>query len=232
MTLLNGGLCGRRQSMVGRREFLQKAAMGCGLLALTDLLAQECASAEKDPGDAGGLAALPRNHFPAKAKSIVWLFMEGAPSSVDLFDPKPELDKQAGKRIDIPTFNADTGPLMKSPFRFQQYGESGAWVCEKFQRVARHVDEMAFIKSLYTESVNHVPALYQMNTGLPRAGFPAVGSWMTYGLGSENRNLPGFIVLGSNEGVKGGPLNWSSGFLPAEHQGTLFRTQGTPPPQS
>ena len=220
MSFRHGEHCGRRELVAGRRDFLQKAGMGCGLLALGDLLAHESV--------AGGLPSLPRTHFPARAKSIVWLFMEGAPSSVDLFDPKPELDKQAGKRIDIETFNADTGPLMKSPFRFQQYGESGAWVCEKFQHIARHVDEMAFIKSLYTESVNHVPALYQMNTGLPRAGFPAAGSWMTYGLGSENQNLPGFIVLGSNQGVKGGPLNWSSGFLPAEHQGTLFRTEGAP----
>jgi hypothetical protein len=227
MSWHNGEPCGRRQSVVDRRDFLQKAGLGCGLLALGDLLARESAAGERTPV-AGGPPSPSRTHFPAQAKSIVWLFMEGAPSSVDLFDPKPELDKQAGKRIDIATFNADTGPLMKSPFRFQQYGESGAWVCEHFPHLARHVDEIAFIKSLYTESVNHVPALYQMNTGLPRPGFPAAGSWMSYGLGSENENLPGFIVLGSNQGVKGGPLNWSSGFLPAEHQGTLFRTPGTP----
>jgi hypothetical protein len=218
--------CGRRHSVLGRRDFLEKAGLGCGLLALGDLLARESAAAGE--AAAGELRSAARTHFPAKAKSIVWLFMEGAPSSVDLFDPKPELDRQAGRRIDIATFNADTGPLMKSPFRFQQYGESGAWVCDQFPHLARHVDEIAFIKSLYTESVNHVPALYQINTGLPRPGFPAAGAWMSYGLGSENRNLPGFIVLGSNEGVKGGPLNWSNGFLPAEHQGTLFRTQGTP----
>jgi hypothetical protein len=227
MSVQSGQHCGQRQSVVGRRDFFQKAGLGCGLLALGDLLARESAADEQAPV-ASAAPSLPRMHFPAKAKSIIWLFMEGAPSSVDLFDPKPELDKQAGKRIDIATFNADTGPLMKSPFRFEQYGESGAWVCDKFPHVARHVDEIAFIKSLYTESVNHVPALYQINTGLPRPGFPSAGSWMTYGLGSENQNLPGFIVLGSNEGVKGGPLNWSSGFLPAEHQGTLFRTPGVP----
>jgi hypothetical protein len=227
MSVRSGEHCGRRQSVFGRRDFLQKAGMGCGLLALGDLLARESA-ADTHLRVTSAAPSLPRTHFPAKAKSIIWLFMEGAPSSVDLFDPKPELDKQAGKRIDIATFNADTGPLMKSPFRFERYGGSGAWVCDKFPHVARHVDEIAFIKSLYTESVNHVPALYQINTGLPRPGFPAAGSWMTYGLGSENQNLPGFIVLGSNQGVKGGPLNWSSGFLPAEHQGTLFRTPGVP----
>jgi hypothetical protein len=227
MASRNGGHCGRRQSVNGRRDFLQKAGMGCGLLALSDLLAHE-STANDRALETSEESPASRTHFPAKATSIVWLFMEGAPSSVDLFDPKPELDKQAGKRIEIATFNADTGPLMKSPFRFQQYGESGAWVSDQFPHLARHVDEMAFIKSLHTESVNHVPALYQMNTGLPRPGFPAAGSWMTYGLGSENQNLPGYIVLGSNRGIKGGPLNWSSGFLPAEHQGTLFRTQGSP----
>ena len=205
--------------------------MGCGVLALGDLLARECTAEEAADAQktlATRVSSNPATHFPAKAKSVVWLFMEGAPSSVDLFDPKPQLDKHAGKRIEIATFNADTGPLMKSPFRFKRYGQSGAWVCDNFRHVAKHVDEIAFIKSLTTESVNHVPALYQMNTGLPRPGFPSVGSWMTYGLGSENQNLPGFVVLGSNQGVKGGPLNWNSGFLPAKHQGTLFRTQGSP----
>jgi hypothetical protein len=154
--------------------------------------------------------------------------MEGGPSAVDLFDPKPELDRQDGKRIDIDVFNGNPGPLMKSPFRFRQHGQSGAWVCEKYPGVARHVDDIAFIKSCYTESNNHVPALYQINTGIPRPGFPSAGAWVTYGLGSENRNLPGFVVLGNNQGVKGGPLNWGAGFLPTTYQGTLFRSEGSP----
>src|SRR6188768_3146577 len=128
MSLYREQHCGRRQPAVGRRDFLQKAGMGCGLLALGDLLASESAVEGHTPV-ASDVPAPPRTHFRAKAKSIVWLFMEGAPSSMDLFDPKPELDKQAGKRIDIATFNADTGPLMKSPFRFKRYGESGASVC-------------------------------------------------------------------------------------------------------
>ena len=159
-------------------------------------------------------AALQPPHFPAKAKSVIWLFMEGAPARVDLFDPKPELDKSDGKKIEIDVFNGNPGPLMKSPFKFQQYGECGAWVCEKYPNVARHVDEIAFIKSCYTESDDHVPALYQINTGIARPGFPTAGAWITYGLGSENRNLPGYVVLGNTQGVKGGPLNWSAGFLP------------------
>ncbi|MCA8989196.1 MAG: DUF1501 domain-containing protein, partial [Planctomycetaceae bacterium] len=154
--------------------------------------------------------------------------MEGAPSAVDMFDPKPELTRRDGQKIDIDVFNGNPGPLMKSPFKFQQYGESGAWVCEHYSHVAKHVDDFAFIRSCYSESNDHVPALYQINTGIPRPGFPSAGSWITYGLGSENQNLPGFVVLGNNQGVKGGNLNWSSGFLPTTYQGTLFRPEGNP----
>ena len=154
--------------------------------------------------------------------------MEGGPSGVDLFDPKPELTKRDGQKISIDVFNGNPGPLMKSPYSFKQYGQSGAWVCEKYTNVAKHVDDFAFIKSLYSESNDHVPALYQINTGIPRPGFPSAGAWVTYGLGSENRSLPGYVVIGNNQGVKGGPLNWSAGFLPTSYQGTLFRPQGTP----
>ena len=125
-------------------------------------------------------------------------------------------------------FNGNPGPLMKSPFRFKQYGQSGAWVCEKYPNVAKHVDDFAFIKSLHSESNDHVPALYQINTGIARPGFPAAGAWVTYGLGSENQNLPGYVVLGNNQGIKGGPLNWHAGFLPSTYQGTLFRPEGNP----
>jgi hypothetical protein len=130
--------------------------------------------------------------------------------------------------VEIAVFNGSPGPLMKSPFKFRRHGQSGAWVCDKYPNVAKHVDEFAFVKSLYTESNDHVPALYQINTGIPRPGFPSAGAWVTYGLGSENQNLPGFVVLGNRQGVKGGPINWSSGFLPAAHQGTLFRPEGNP----
>jgi len=154
--------------------------------------------------------------------------MEGAPSGFDLFDPKPELDRNDGKRVKIDVFNGNPGPLMKSPFKFRRHGQSGTWVCDRYPGVARHVDDLAFVKSLHTESNDHVPALYQINTGIPRPGFPSAGSWVTYGLGSENQNLPGFVVLGNRQGVKGGPMNWSSGFLPPARQGTLFRPEGNP----
>jgi hypothetical protein len=218
--------CGRYTLPATRRQFLARAGGGLGLLALADLM-QSVAGAADEPR--GSTAQPPRRpHFTPKAKSVIWLFMEGAPSAVDLFDPKPALDKSHGKRIKIDVFNGNPGPLMKSPFRFKRHGSSGAWVCEKYQHVARHVDDIAFIKSCFTESNDHVPALYQMNTGVARPGLPTAGAWVTYGLGSENRNLPGFVVLGNTQGIKGGPVNWSAGFLPTTYQGTLFRSQASP----
>lgn len=218
--------CGRFERIINRRHFLQRAGAGFGSVALTHLLAgQGLLSAETTATN----PLTPRTgHFPAKARSVIWLFMEGAPSAVDTFDPKPELTKRDGQKIEINVFNGNPGPLMKSPFQFKQYGQSGAWVCEKYTNVAKHVDDFAFIKSLHSESNDHVPALYQINTGIARPGFPAAGAWVTYGLGSENQNLPGYVVLGNNQGIKGGPLNWHAGFLPSTYQGTLFRPEGNP----
>ena len=217
--------CGRYERIISRRHFLERAGAGFGSVALAHLMAQQGLAAETSP--VNPLAPRPP-HFAAKAKSIIWLFMEGAPSAVDTFDPKPELTKRDGQKIEIDVFNGNPGPLMKSPFRFEQHGESGAWVCEKYPNVAKHVDHFAFIKSLHSESNDHVPALYQINTGIARPGFPAAGAWVTYGLGSENENLPGYVVLGNNQGIKGGPLNWHAGFLPSTYQGTLFRPEGNP----
>lgn len=198
------------------------------MLALADLLGKNSLlAAEAPPSPTNSLAPRPA-HFRAKAKSVIWLFMEGAPSAVDMFDPKPELTRRNGQRFAIDVFNGSPGPLMKSPFSFKQYGQSGAWVCEHYPNVAKHVDDFAFIKSCYSESNDHVPALYQINTGIPRPGFPSAGAWITYGLGSENSSLPGYVVLGNNQGVKGGNINWSSGFLPSTYQGTLFRPEGSP----
>ncbi len=169
-----------------------------------------------------------RGHFDAKVKSVIWLFMEGAPSAVDMFDRKPELDKRDGDTTDIQAFFGNPGPLMKSPFSFKQYGECGQWVCDRYTNVAKHVDKMAFIKSCYSDSNDHVPAIYQINSGLARPGFPTAGAWVTYGLGSENQDLPGYVVMGNTQGAKGGPHNWGAGFLPSTFQGTLFRSQGAP----
>ncbi len=218
--------CGRFQACGNRREFLERAGAGFGAIALQSLLAGSGELAAATPAE-NPLA--PRVvHFPAKANAVIWLFMEGAPSSADTFDYKPELTKRDGQTIDIDVFNGNPGPLMKSPFAFQQHGQSGAWVCEKYPNVARHVDDFAFIKSLHSDSNDHVPALYQINTGIARPGFSSAGAWVTYGLGSECENLPGYVVLGNTQGVKGGPLNWSAGFLPSAHQVTLFRSSGNP----
>src|SRR5262245_25634589 len=221
--------CGRFEKLTNRRDFLKKAGACFGLLGLADLLHGEgLLKSEAESLRSVDPMAPRQPQYPAKAKSIIWLFMEGAPSSVDLFDPKPELTKRDGQRIAIDVFNGNPGPLMKSPFRFRRYGQSGAWVCEKYPNVAKHVDDFGFIKSLYSESNDHVPALYQINTGIARPGFPSAGAWITYGLGSESHNLPGYVVLGNTQGVKGGPLNWSAGFLPTSYQGTLFRSAGAP----
>jgi len=215
------------QPLASRRRWLQQAGGGSGLIAAAGLLADEQSLATERPTAANPLSVAP-THFAAKAKRVIWLFMEGAPSAVDMFDPKPELTRNHGKRTDIKVFFGNPGPLMKSPFRFQRYGECGQPVSEHYSNVAQRVDDMAFIKSCYSESDNHVPAIYQINSGLPRAGFPTAGAWVTYALRSENQNLQGYVVLGNTAGAKGGPHNWGSGFLPAAYQGTLFRSQGNP----
>ncbi|MEZ6150569.1 MAG: DUF1501 domain-containing protein [Pirellulaceae bacterium] len=222
----HGFPCGRLATPLSRRQWLSRAGGGAGLIALASLMdEQHLLGTEPDPSR----PLAPRaGHFPAKAKSVIWLFMEGAPSAVDTFDPKPELTKHHGKATDIKAFFGNPGPLMKSPFSFKQYGQCGQAVCDQYTHVAQHVDKLAFIKSCYSESNDHVPAIYQINSGLARPGFPAAGAWVNYGLGSENQNLPGYVVLGNTKGAKGGPHNWGSGFLPTTYQGTLFRSQGNP----
>jgi hypothetical protein len=221
--------CGRRHSAHNRRDFLARTGSGFGMLALAGLLKKDQLLGESAK-DAPLNPLAPRaGHYRPRAKAVIWLFMEGGPSGFDLFDPKPELQRRHGQRVqNIQTFFGNPGPLLKSPFAFKQYGQSGAWVSEVYPQLARHVDDLAFIKSCYAESNNHAPAMFQMNTGMTRAGFPSAGSWVTYGLGTDNQNLPGYVVLGNQRGSKGGPLNWSNGFLPSTFQGTPFRP-GTHP---
>jgi hypothetical protein len=201
---------------------LARAGGGFGILALADLLQQ---SARADASVSDPLA--PRApHFPARAKAVIWLYMYGAPSGIDTFDPKPELDRRHGERLPgkIDVLFGNPGPLMRSPFSFNRYGQSGAWVSELFPNVARHVDEVTFLKACTANSNNHAPALLQMNTGVTRVGRPSAGAWVTYGLGSVNRNLPGYVVMHDYRSVPvGGAPNWGSGFLPAAYQGVPFR---------
>jgi hypothetical protein len=209
------------------------------MLALAGLLDGQGALAGGDATGRGrGLNPMaPRPpHFRARARSVIWLFMNGGQSQVDTWDYKPELARLDGQ--ELPGFDKDTGffvdqvgPLMKSPFAFARHGESGAWASEIFPNLARHVDEMAFIHSCFTETNNHSPALFEINTGMSRMGFPCVGAWVTYGLGSESQDLPAFVVMYDTLGrglPKGHAQNWGSGFLPGVYQGTALNGQGPP----
>jgi hypothetical protein len=207
-----------------RRDFLRRAGSGAGLLALATLL--------RDAGHAPG-ADGPSS---PKAKSIIWLFMNGGQSHVDTFDYKPALAKYDGKplpKLDAKTgfFVNQVGGLMKSPFEFKQHGESGSWLSSLFPHLAGVVDDLAFIHSCYAESNNHGPALFQINAGLPRMGFPSLGSWVTYGLGAASKNLPAFVVMTDTLGrglPKNSAQNWGAGFLPGTFQGTALNFQGEP----
>ncbi len=173
-------------------------------------------------------------HFPAQAKSVIHLFMNGGPSQMDLFDPKPELDKHHGE----PYFSkiagevenvSDAGALMRSPFRFAQHGQCGMWVSSALPQIAQHVDKLALIRSLHTTNITHEPALYLIQTGHMPSGYPTLGSWVVYGLGSECQNLPAYVVLDDPLGLPiNGVENWNAGFLPPLFQGTRFRATGSP----
>jgi Protein of unknown function (DUF1501) len=204
-----------------RREFLRRSSAGFGSLGLAYLLGREAAlQAESLP--AHPLAAKPP-HFPARAKRVIFMFMHGGPSHIDTFDPKPRLDKDHGKPLpfDRPLTFAEgsTGALMRSPWQFKQYGQSGIPVSELFPNVAQHVDDLCIVRSMVGDSVAHGGAVLQLNTGSNTFTRPSTGSWVIYGLGTENLNLPAFITL--KPGLShGGSKNWSSGFLPGIYQGT------------
>jgi hypothetical protein len=217
---------------MSRREMLARCGVGMGLLGLTQLM-----------GDAGLLTAragavdpinplAPRPpHFPAKAKRVVHIFANGGPSQVDTFDPKPTLQEYAGKPLPTANLRTErkTGTALPSPFKFQKYGQSGLEVSELFAHTAKHIDDICVIRSMHADVPNHEPSFMLMNTGEARLIRPSVGSWVTYGLGTENQNLPGFITM-----CPGGyPLlesqNWQSGFLPGVFQGTYIDTKHTDP---
>jgi Protein of unknown function (DUF1501) len=210
--------------VTSRREFFTRAGSGLAGMALASLLRADGA----DP-------LAPRQpHHPAKAKSIIWLFMEGGPSHVDLFDPKPKLLELAGQPMPasfgrpITAMGTSNNTLMPSKRTFKPYGQSGIRVSDWYPRIAEHVDDMTVIRSVWADGLNHVGSVCQMNTGSILAGRPAMGAWTTYGLGSANRNLPSFVVLLDDKEPIGGPKNWSAGFLPATFQGTQFRQGDTP----
>jgi hypothetical protein len=206
------------------------------MLALAGLLQQEkLLGQDAGPDPRQPLAPRPGQHA-AKARSVIWLFMNGGPSHVDTWDYKPELQRRDGQELtgfdrNTGFFRDQVGPIMKSPFAFRRHGQCGAWVSELFPNMAQHVDKMAFLYSCWTDSNNHSPALLKINTGATRMGFPCLGSWLTYGLGTESQNLPAFVVMYDTLGrglPKGYSQNWGAGFLPSIYQGTALKPQGAP----
>ncbi len=217
--------------LINRRHFFGRTATGVGAAALAHLMGQ-------DLGAGGaGLAGIP--HFAPKAKRVIYLFQSGAPSQMELFDYKPQLEKVRGQDLPpsvrqgqrLTTMSADQAsfPMVPSLFKFQQHGGAGAWASELVPYQAKIADRLCFIKSMHTEAINHDPAITFFQTGFQLAGRPSIGSWLSYGLGSENEDLPAFVVMVS--GSKGQPLYdrlWGAGFLPSRYQGVKFRSGADP----
>jgi len=221
---------------MNRRHFLSKASMGLGATALSSLLSPSTAWA----GDLEK-GALGKPHFAPKAKRVIYLFMSGGPSQHDMFDYKPKLREmngedlpesvRQGQRLTGMTSNQQSLPLAGSQFEFDRHGKSGMWVSELLPHTSKVVDELCFIKSMHTDAINHDPAVTFFQTGSQQPGRPSMGAWLSYGLGSDNQNLPGFIVMLSRNRDGGQPLYsrlWGSGFLPSLHQGVQFRSGKDP----
>ncbi len=230
MNISSGG----REALT-RRHFFGKTAVGVGSMALAHLLGRDLEAAETSPG---GLPGLP--HFAPKAKRIVYLFQSGGPSQLETFDPKPGLKKlrgqdlpesiRKGQRLTTMTAGQTSFPLVESAFGFRRHGQSGAWISELLPHTAKIADDLCFIRSLHTEAINHDPAVTFFQTGSQIAGRPSMGAWLSYGLGSESSDLPGFVVM-ITQGTGGQPIYdrlWGSGFLPTRYQGVKFRSVGDP----
>ncbi|MDZ4818849.1 MAG: DUF1501 domain-containing protein [Planctomycetota bacterium] len=228
-----GAFCGRT-----RREFFWQAGGAFTSLALTGMLqgdgflSSQAVAADGQTSFLNPLAAK-QPHFPGKAKSVIFLFMYGGPSHIDTFDYKPKLYPLDGKTVPVNTKGRggtkSEGRVVGPKWKFKQYGKSGQWVSDLFPHLATCVDDIAFIKSMQADSPIHGSAMLQMNSGKILSGSPAMGSWVNYGLGSVNENLPGFVVmLDPTGGPISGAKNWSSGYMPATYQATVMRSQGTP----
>jgi hypothetical protein len=214
---------------LNRREFLCRCGMGMGAVSLASLMsAFGMSAAEPEPGFTSPLA--PKHpHFAPRAKRVIHIFANGGPSHVDTFDPKPSLEKYAGKALPKENLATErkTGAAFPSPFKFKKYGQSGIEVSELFPTVAESIDDIAVVRSMHADIPNHEPSLLLMNCGDARQIRPSVGSWVTYGLGSENQNLPGFIAMCPGGYPIQESQNWQSGFLPGVYQGTYIDTQHT-----
>ncbi|MEW6302002.1 MAG: DUF1501 domain-containing protein [Verrucomicrobiota bacterium] len=222
--------CFRFERAFSRRDFLAKGGAGFGALALSYLLGRENALASTSPRVVSPLAAKPAQ-LPARAKNVIFLFMEGGPSHMDLFDPKPLLRELAGKPIPpsfgkvITAMGEFNSPILADKREWKQHGQSGIWVSDWLPHTAQMVDDLAVIRSCWADGINHSAGVCQMNTGSILGGRPSLGAWVSYGLGTENTDLPAFVVMQDNQSqVVNGPRNWSAGFMPALYQG--IRIQG------
>ena len=216
---------------ISRRELLTRATGGFAALPLAWMLAREAEAKAPSRSRTTDPLAPQAAHFPAKAKAIIYLYMEGGPSQLDTFDYKPALAKHHGQPIPLATpstvFNIGK-KLLKSPFAFKRHGESGGWVSEIFPHVAGCIDQMTIVHSMHHGISNHSSACYKSHTGFEMSGKPSMGAWLTYALGSVCDDLPGFVLLDCGQGPSGGAPSWGSGFLPAAYQGTLFTKNKVP----
>ena len=229
-------------SLINRRSFLKKASLSIGSVALGSLIAGQSGLLTPKPKNiisGSGIPGIP--DIPARAKRVVYLFQSGGPSQFETFDYKPMLEKmhgqnlpdsvRKGQRLTGMSAQQSALPLVGSSFKFEQRGKSGAWVSELMPYTGAVADDLCFVKSMYTEQINHDPALTFMQTGNQLAGRPSIGAWVSYGLGSDNDNLPSFIVLVSNNAPQDQPLFarlWGNGFLPSKYQGVQFRSGAEP----
>ena len=225
-----------------RRDFLTSSASGLGGLALAALLQDELQAEELRAGAPQKTArpvdplAAKLGHFAPRAKSCIFIFLEGAPSQIDLFDPKPKLVEMHGQqlpksmteKVRFAFIQKESAVLMGSPRKFTPHGHCGMELSDYLPHLATCADDIALVRSMHTNEFNHHPGQLMMNTGVGRFGRPSIGAWLTYGLGSESRDLPGYVVLTAGRGTSAGTSNWSSGFLPSTYQGVLFRSQGEP----
>ncbi|MFM9960048.1 MAG: DUF1501 domain-containing protein [Planctomycetaceae bacterium] len=226
-----------QNSCLNRREMLLRAGAGFGALPLSWLLQSTLSAAESDNSSPASAHSAKVPHRFGRAKSVIFLFMEGGPSSIDTFDPKPKLNELAGQKLPpsfkpvILSMGEVDAPLFPSKRAWKQYGESGLWVSDWLPHTAECMDDIAVVRSCWTNGINHSGGVCQMNTGVTIAGRPSLGAWVSYGLGTENQNMPAFVVLqdGKDE-VVNGPRNWGSGFMPAVYQGVRLQSGKTPIP--
>src|SRR5579884_797267 len=224
-----------RPALLSRRDMLRQAGLGFGTWALLDLLTRDGRLVAAPAAAARNPLAAKAPHAPARAKHVIFLFMQGGPSHIDTFDPKPLLNRMHGQPLPADVvaglqlqFTKNDAAILGSPQTFRKCGHSGLEIADTYPHLQTCADELAVVRSCYHDSFNHAPAQYLLSTGSSRMGRPCLGSWVTYGLGSESDNLPAFVVMATTGDVKGGPPVYDHGFLPGTYQPTVLRNTGSP----